>query len=97
MPKEEKLLVIDLRILNEVRQYYAKFSKGMPMQSLSWKYHRSLAPLGGFPERILDLQERGLISVDYAENGARRVSPGGTRVSGTPSAKNVTTPSKYWY
>ena len=80
---ESKVKIVEKHIVREVTQYYAQHSHGIPMQALSAKYAKSCMDIGGFQDVMEALRMSGSIRVDYAEHGARTVSP-----NNAPQSKN---------
>lgn len=87
MHDDDRIRIIELRILNEVKNYFKVHSQGMGMPILSCKYGKALNALGGFPERITALEVSGMIRVEIAESGARSVFPGEDKPKRKPKEK----------
>lgn len=92
MQDSERVRIIELRILREISEYYKAHSIGIQMHILSVKYARALAKLGGFPERIVMLENLGLVHVEVTESGARNVFP----ANKTPKVKKSRPASDYY-
>lgn len=70
---EERKLIIENRIINEVRRFNESRNEGMPMQSLSCKYSKVLSFFGGFPETMENLARIGALRFQILPTGARLV------------------------
>lgn len=71
--QEEKLRIIEKRILRELTQYKEQHASGLAINILSAKYAKACMDVGGFPELIEAMRVRGVIRVDYSGSGARTV------------------------
>jgi len=80
MDREEKIKIIELRIVKELRQHQEQHFTGFPMQMLAAKYSKAISNgCGSFPEFIESMRQRGLIQVAYSEHGARTVFLGASK------------------
>lgn len=73
--KPSRLASLETALIREVARYHEQFHEGMPMQSLSAKYARSMRDFGGFPEVIYQLETSGRIEIELHLNGRRTVKP----------------------
>jgi hypothetical protein len=71
--QEEKVRIIERRILRELTQFKEQHDKALAINILSAKYAKACMDIGGFPELIEAMRLKGILKVQYSGNGARTV------------------------